>query len=317
MASDHIMPDVMTPAGLSPADLAFSREGRVWRNVRFAFSAAILLHVGFVGLFIIDELELSSSKPTSEKEISVDLVDEKDVPGSGGGDSKGGEKNQEPGGKQGDASKQGEKQAETPVKESSPFAEPAKKAETAERQPERAPPPQPQGAQNPPPRSEEAPQEAKNQQQGGPVEPPPAPAQGAPPNPEPRPAQPPATETGEGIRPMPRLPTFAMPGIIGMGRAPTPGNALSEDYKGTVYAMLERAKNYPEAARARHASGMVVVTFSIDDAGNPQSVKIARSSGHPDLDQEAQAMVQRAAPYPAPPSGVVRSFAPAITFGLN
>jgi periplasmic protein TonB len=147
----------------------------------------------------------------------------------------------------------------------------------------------------------------------GPVEPPPPPASGSGPREPPAPTEQPApAAAGAGARPPPRLPTFAMPNLLGVTQAPTVGTALSEEYKGVVYGMLEKAKRDPDGPRPRPLSA--VVTFDIDDAGNPRTIALARGSGRPDIDAEALALVRRAAPFPPPPPGVFRSFAPMIIF---
>jgi periplasmic protein TonB len=314
---DYIMPEVVTPAGL-----AFERHDLAWRNARVAFFTAALLHGGFVALFAFDDWRGASGAPTAQTEISVDLVDENDVPGdksadkgrkSGGkgenADAAGEKSGNEGGGDKSPQDGSGKKVDETGSKatEKSPDASPASRPATRPANPEQTartdPTAKPLEVPKPPP--------------GGPVEPPPAPAQGgSPANSDAK--QPEQSSVGAGgQQPLPRLPTFAMPGLIGATRGPSAGSAASEEFKGVVYGMLERVKRFPDTARARQAAGTVVVTFDIDDAGNPQSIHLARTSGQADLDREALDMVQRAAPYPQPTRGVARSFAPAITFGLN
>jgi protein TonB len=62
-----------------------------------------------------------------------------------------------------------------------------------------------------------------------------------------------------------------------------------------------RFYNFPESAQAKGEHGSVVVSFSITRSGRLISRRIARSSGHADLDSEALATLQRAQPYPPPP----------------
>jgi protein TonB len=64
---------------------------------------------------------------------------------------------------------------------------------------------------------------------------------------------------------------------------------------------LQHFKNYPRAARARGEQGVVDLTFSVDRGGHVLSRRIVSSSGHPDLDTEALAVVERAQPLPAFP----------------
>ncbi|NDA48075.1 MAG: TonB family protein, partial [Alphaproteobacteria bacterium] len=89
----------------------------------------------------------------------------------------------------------------------------------------------------------------------------------------------------------------------------------NETYKALVFERLIAAKLYPAAARQRRAKGIALVNFMLDSAGRVAGVSLIRSSGDADLDREALAMVNRAAPYPPPPSGAVRLFSPLIEFG--
>jgi TonB family protein len=100
--------------------------------------------------------------------------------------------------------------------------------------------------------------------------------------------------------------------------APLPTNDESAEplsYKVIVFSKLERFKEYPKSAIARHAVGEVSVFFSIDDTGQPQDISMLQSSGEEDLDAEALAIISRAAPYPIPPEGAQRDFA--VTIGFN
>jgi TonB family protein len=84
-----------------------------------------------------------------------------------------------------------------------------------------------------------------------------------------------------------------------------------------VIAHLSRFKRYPDAARSREAEGTPVVAFALDGSGRVTAASLARSSGHPDIDAEAVAMVRRAVPFPAPPPGAPRSFSASIGFRLR
>jgi protein TonB len=95
--------------------------------------------------------------------------------------------------------------------------------------------------------------------------------------------------------------------------APRAGSAVSAsaaaDWRSLVSAHLRSHQQYPSAARAQHEEGSVSVTFTVDRSGHVLSRHIVRSSGYPDLDQEALAVLQRAQPLPAflpgmPPSPV-------------
>ena len=284
----------IAPEFVAPGGMKRFRDPRASTRAWVAFAVACLLHVGFVGLFIYDDLKSQSGASTAETTSDVDLVDESETTGKADHGDAGGEKTETPGGSEGAKSGQASASAEP-----SPTREPAE----TPRQPAAAPE-APEAAKPPP---SDAPVPA------GPTEPPPPPASGGAPNDAPAQAeQPTAATAGVGARPPPRLPTFAMPNLLGATQAPTLGTALSEEYKGVVYGMLERAKRDPDGPRPRPLSA--VVTFDIDDAGNPRSVALARGSGRPDIDAEALALLRRAAPFPPPPPGVFRSFAPMIIF---
>lgn len=85
-------------------------------------------------------------------------------------------------------------------------------------------------------------------------------------------------------------------------------------WKSKVVAHLERRKRYPSSARARGEEGTVLVAFRIDGGGRVLSASLARSSGHSVLDEAALAMVERASPVPAPPSGVGTTLTAPVRF---
>jgi protein TonB len=91
----------------------------------------------------------------------------------------------------------------------------------------------------------------------------------------------------------------------------------SFNYNGQVSAHLQRYKQYPSDARSRGDSGSATVAFTLDGGGRVTSVRLAGSSGHASLDQEVQAMVRRASPFPAPPDGRSHSFSQSIGFGIR
>jgi periplasmic protein TonB len=85
----------------------------------------------------------------------------------------------------------------------------------------------------------------------------------------------------------------------------------------TLVAHLNRYKRYPNEARARNIEGIVKLEFTLDRSGQILSSRIMQSSGSPLLDEEAMAMIRRAAPLPAPPqqiSGAALSLAVPIKF---
>ena len=99
---------------------------------------------------------------------------------------------------------------------------------------------------------------------------------------------------------------------MGVGRSNNDTN-----YPGLVSAHLRRHQQYPADARSRGETGTASVTFGIGGSGSVTSVQLARSSGVGSIDQEVQAMVRRASPFPAPPGGRAQSFTIPVNFRLN
>ena len=71
-------------------------------------------------------------------------------------------------------------------------------------------------------------------------------------------------------------------------------------WRGALQAHLARFKRSPPGG----GSGTARVSFSVTAGGGVVGVRLAASSGDPALDEAALAMVQRADPVPAPPSGM-------------
>lgn len=65
-----------------------------------------------------------------------------------------------------------------------------------------------------------------------------------------------------------------------------------------IRAAIERAKAYPVFARERRQEGIVVAEFLINGKGQPEGIKIVRSSGFDLLDSAARNTIIRAAPFP-------------------
>ncbi|NVO15374.1 MAG: energy transducer TonB [Rhodoplanes sp.] len=99
---------------------------------------------------------------------------------------------------------------------------------------------------------------------------------------------------------------------IGVGRSD-----LSTNYRGIVAAHLARHKQFPAEARAGGHQGSTSVSFTIDGSGRVTSVRLGRGSGIASLDQETTAMVRRASPFPAPPTGQSMSFSVPVSFFLR
>ena len=69
--------------------------------------------------------------------------------------------------------------------------------------------------------------------------------------------------------------------------------------------------------QAHTEPGRAIVTFRLDGGGRVTSVSLSRSSGVASLDQEAQAAVRRASPFPAPPNGRGTSFTVPVSFSFR
>jgi protein TonB len=85
---------------------------------------------------------------------------------------------------------------------------------------------------------------------------------------------------------------------------PRPSAAQLASWHRKIAIQLERHKNYPAPAQARHETGVTTVAFTIDRQGKVVASHIIRSSGFTSLDQETIATVQRAAPFPPPPANL-------------
>jgi TonB family protein len=96
--------------------------------------------------------------------------------------------------------------------------------------------------------------------------------------------------------------------------APLTGGNEDNRFMSNVFAKILSKKRYPKSAAARHASGIVMVSFIIDGEGGLVYQTISHSSGESDLDAEAIAAVKAAAPYPPPPPGAPRSLLATLKF---
>jgi periplasmic protein TonB len=127
--------------------------------------------------------------------------------------------------------------------------------------------------------------------------PPPVPAEAVLPQPMPeKPVEREVATTSSEARPP------AAQAAAGGGR---PSATRVATWKGDVALRLSRRKRYPAEAQARRAEGVATVRFSLDAAGRVVSAALARSSGVPVLDAESLALIRRAEPFPAPPSGML------------
>lgn len=133
---------------------------------------------------------------------------------------------------------------------------------------------------------------------------------------EPVPANKRAKDSDDGKNDRKRVTHASAPSVasnsVGYGRSDA-----SSNYRGIVAAHLARYKQFPADARSRGDQGTATVNFSLDSGGRVTSVRLARGSGISSIDQETQAMVRRASPFPAPPDGRAQSFTVPVRFDLR
>jgi protein TonB len=129
----------------------------------------------------------------------------------------------------------------------------------------------------------------------------------APPAPDPEVAmvEPPPEEGPIEHKPAPVV-ALAAPVPTAPQSAPAPAERAAAPtvakWERLLVAQLERHKRYPPQARGK--VGEARLAFSIDRTGRVLASRIVHSSGSEALDQEALALVRRAAPFPPPPAGV-------------
>jgi periplasmic protein TonB len=86
------------------------------------------------------------------------------------------------------------------------------------------------------------------------------------------------------------------------GGAPT----VEPSWQTGLMRQLQRFKRYPASAQSHKEEGVVLLSFSLDRSGHVLTRSIARSSGHPDLDDEVMAMIVRAEPLPPFPASMTQ-----------
>lgn len=75
-----------------------------------------------------------------------------------------------------------------------------------------------------------------------------------------------------------------------------------QSYNKRLVEHLNKFKQYPASANARHASGETIVTFSVNREGKIVSSSVVKGSGDLDLDQASLEMLTRAQPLPPFPA---------------
>ncbi|WP_372362095.1 TonB family protein [Xanthomonas sp. NCPPB 1325] len=77
--------------------------------------------------------------------------------------------------------------------------------------------------------------------------------------------------------------------------------ALIQTWENRLLTHLEQHKRYPSAAQRRRQEDVVYLRFTTDRGGNVLHWSIWRSRGYALLDEEVNALIQRASPVPPPP----------------
>jgi protein TonB len=175
--------------------------------------------------------------------------------------------------------------------------------EPAEIQPEPEPRPEPEA--EPEPETEPEIVESASEQ-ADPLPPPPLPENKPPkPKPKPTPKQPAPQRTEAGAEGG-QLPGGGPgQGQGGLGGGSGQGNPDElKAYLARVRKRLTASKKYPPAARSQKLEGVATVSFLLAPDGRVLSSRLAKSSGHPVLDEEVMALVRRVSPLPPRPKGL-------------
>jgi protein TonB len=88
----------------------------------------------------------------------------------------------------------------------------------------------------------------------------------------------------------------------------TGGEAASDGRAAAAYPQLVHRHLARQRRPNTRASGGATIAFTVSANGGLVSAAVVRSSGNAELDRLALALVQGAAPFPAPPPGAQRSF---------
>ena len=78
------------------------------------------------------------------------------------------------------------------------------------------------------------------------------------------------------------------------------------DYLTRLQLYLEQHKQYPRSARMRRQEGIAELYVLMDRTGRILSARLESGSGYKALDDEAMAMLRRAAPLPAMPDSMTQ-----------
>ena len=88
--------------------------------------------------------------------------------------------------------------------------------------------------------------------------------------------------------------------------APSPADmtAALNSYNSLLWGRIAKYKLYPKIAQMRGWQGEVIIELLLDGNGKLKSKKIISGSGYDVLDKQALDMIEKAAPFPAPPEAL-------------
>jgi protein TonB len=178
-----------------------------------------------------------------------------------------------------------------------------------EAQPEEPADMQPEPEPRPEPEPETEPEIIESVSEQADPLPPPPPAENKPPKPKskPKPAPkqsaPQRTEAGAEEGKLPGGGPGQGQGGLGGGSGQGNPDELKA-YLARVRKRLTASKKYPPAARSQKLEGVATVSFLLAPDGRVLSARLAKSSGHPVLDEEVMALVRRVSPLPPRPKGL-------------
>jgi len=89
------------------------------------------------------------------------------------------------------------------------------------------------------------------------------------------------------------------------------------DWRSQVVLKLQKVKRYPDSARVMQEEDTITVSFTILPDGKTSNIKIVKSQGFQDLEDEVTDMLVRASPMPPPPDGKEITLLVPIAFALE
>ncbi|KAF1024524.1 MAG: hypothetical protein GAK29_02506 [Acinetobacter bereziniae] len=84
-------------------------------------------------------------------------------------------------------------------------------------------------------------------------------------------------------------------------------SATNTQWESFIMAKLQKLKRYPNFALRMNQEDTIIVQIALDSTGKVVSYKILKSSGYQSLDTEVKALIQRASPFIAPPTELIKN----------